>query len=215
MSGRGETGIVRMKKSCVIRMAVPLALLLGLSACGVLGETFGMSAKQAPDEFSVVKRAPLVLPPNYNLRPPRPGAVRPQELKPTESARGALVRSAGGTIERRDAGRAPSPAPTAGAPTTGGPSAGELALMKQAGTDGVDPNIRQLVDAETSSLVARSESFTDRLIFWRKGAPPGQVIDARKEASRIQEASATGQPVTTGATPVIRHRKRGILEGIF
>jgi hypothetical protein len=184
------------------------ALLLVLSACGGLRESLGIGTKRAPDEFTVVKRAPLVLPPNYNLRPPRPGAPRPQELQPTQAARSALVASAGGTISRRDSGR---PATAA----TGGPTSGELALMKRAGTDDVEPNIRQLIDAETSILVAKSASFTDRLIFWQEKPQPGQVVDPQKEASRIQENSATGQPVTTGATPVIRHRKRGFLEGIF
>lgn len=183
-------------------------LLLVLSACGGLRDSLGIGTKRSPDEFTVVKRAPLVVPPNYNLRPPRPGAPRPQELQPTETARKALVTSAGGTISRRDSGRSSTP-------TAGGPSAGELVLMKRAGTDDVEPNIRQLIDAETSILVAKSESFTDRLIFWQEKSRPGQVVDAQKEASRIQENSATGQPVTEGATPIIRHRKRGFLEGIF
>jgi len=206
-----------------MRIAVVSALLLALSACSGLRESLGIGTKRAPDEFSVVKRAPLVVPPNYNLRPPRPGAPRPQELEPQQAARNAVISSAGGTISRRDAGRAPTPAPgasaagtpAAGAPAAGAPSAGEMLLMKKAGTEDVDPNIRQIIDSETSVLVAKSESFTDRLIFWREPEQPGQVIDARKESTRIRENRATGQTVTTGSTPIIRHRRRGILEGIF
>ena len=48
--------------------------------------TLGLD-KQAPDEFSVVARAPLELPPDYSLRPPRAGTLRPQDLTPTETAR--------------------------------------------------------------------------------------------------------------------------------
>ena len=33
--------------------------------------------KRSPDEFAVVRRAPLILPPDYGLRPPRPGETGP------------------------------------------------------------------------------------------------------------------------------------------
>ena len=55
------------------------ALTLGgmaalLAACtGTVQENLGI-AKRSPDEFQVVRRAPLVLPPDYNLRPPSPGS---------------------------------------------------------------------------------------------------------------------------------------------
>ncbi|MDP6709580.1 MAG: DUF3035 domain-containing protein [Alphaproteobacteria bacterium] len=209
---------MRTERNVALRIAVVSVLLLALTACGGLRETFGIGTKRPPDEFSVVKRAPLVVPPNYNLRPPRPGAPRPQELEPKQAARNAVVSSAGGTISRRDAGRAPTPAagaPAAGTASASEPSAGEMALMKKAGTEDVDPNIRQIIDSETSVLVAKSESFTDRLLFWRDPERPGQVIDARKESTRIRENRATGDAVTSGSTPVIRHRRRGILEGLF
>ena len=47
----------------------------------------------APDEFKVVSKAPLVVPPDYALRPPSPGEPRPQELQPESSARLALLLS--------------------------------------------------------------------------------------------------------------------------
>ena len=172
---------------------------VGLAGCTGFGDSFGFG-KQAPDEFTVVKRAPLVVPPNYNLRPPRPGAVRPQELQPKEAARTALLNSAG-------ADTAPA--------TTGAGTPGENALLKKAGTDSADPNIREIIERETTGLVQKSESFTDRLIFWQEKRPPGEIIDPKKEASRIQENQATGRPVTEGSTPVIKYRQRGFLEGIF
>jgi hypothetical protein len=45
-----------------------LLLLAGLSGCDSAREVFGYN-KQAPDEFQVYARAPLSLPPDYNLRP--------------------------------------------------------------------------------------------------------------------------------------------------
>ena len=40
-----------------------------------------------PDEFAVESRAPLTIPPDYDLRPPQPGAARPQETTAAERAR--------------------------------------------------------------------------------------------------------------------------------
>ncbi|MEE1554691.1 MAG: DUF3035 domain-containing protein, partial [Alphaproteobacteria bacterium] len=52
------------------------ALLSGLSACDTFKEQVGLT-KNAPDEFTVLAKAPLVMPPDFSLRPPRRGAQRP------------------------------------------------------------------------------------------------------------------------------------------
>lgn len=55
-----------MKKIC---LALVLGLLVcGLSACGLTKEKLGF-ARKGPDETKVVKKQPLVLPPEYNVRP--------------------------------------------------------------------------------------------------------------------------------------------------
>ena len=43
-----------------------------------------------PDEFAVESRAPLTIPPDFDLRPPQPGAPRPQEVTAAERARKAI-----------------------------------------------------------------------------------------------------------------------------
>jgi hypothetical protein len=40
-----------------------------------------------PDEFAVESRAPLTIPPDFDLRPPQPGAARPQDVTSAERAR--------------------------------------------------------------------------------------------------------------------------------
>ena len=52
-----------------------VAGLFALAACSgdELTRTFGLT-RDAPDEFQVTTRAPLSMPPDFNLRPPRPGA---------------------------------------------------------------------------------------------------------------------------------------------
>jgi hypothetical protein len=73
--------------------------VLGLSACSDVRDVFG-NRKDPPDEFQVVARAPLALPPNFDLRPPRPGADRPQEGSTTDmAARRILGRGAARTTQ--------------------------------------------------------------------------------------------------------------------
>lgn len=179
--------------------AMAVALLLALSACTQARQALGLS-KQAPDEFQVVSRAPLSLPPDYNLRPPQPGAPRPQEGTVQDQARTAIFGPQAGT------GIGDTPA---------GASQGEVALLQSAAPGGIDPNIRQLVDSETSALIAEDQKFIDSLIFWRDPAPPGEVIDPVAEQQRLQENAALGRPVNEGDTPIIERRERGLLEGIF
>ena len=107
--------------------------LLTLGACEGTREAIGIGAKQSPDEFAVVTRAPLSLPPDYGLRPPKPGAQRPQEAEVKDSARSLLVESAGG-----------APMTNASATVT----RGELALLTKAGATNTDPNIRQVINRE-------------------------------------------------------------------
>lgn len=180
--------------------AVCVALLLALSACTQTRQALGLS-KQSPDEFQVVARAPLSLPPDYSLRPPEPGAPRPQEGTSRDQAQTAVFGNydAAGVI-----GDVPP-----------GSSQGEAALLQSAGATGIDPDIRQLVDRETSSLIAEDRKFIDSLIFWRDPEPPGEVVDPAAEQQRLQENAALGKPVNEGDTPIIERRERGLLEGIF
>ncbi|MEM7025403.1 MAG: DUF3035 domain-containing protein, partial [Pseudomonadota bacterium] len=63
---------------------------LGGCARGTVQDTLGLG-KRAPDEFAVVKRAPLIVPPEYDLRPPDPGAPRPNVGRTADQARIAMT----------------------------------------------------------------------------------------------------------------------------
>ncbi len=58
-----------------------------LSACGSGG---GFLNRDRPDEFAVQRQAPLVVPPDFNLVPPSPGAPRPSEGAASEQVLEAL-----------------------------------------------------------------------------------------------------------------------------
>lgn len=179
-----------------------------MSGCDSARETFGFT-KQAPDEFEVVTRAPLVIPPDYGLRPPQPGAARPQEKEIRDQARE--------TVTGRNTGAPPpqlastNPGPAAGPPRT----EGERALLTKAGALDADPSIRRTVDRESTLLAEADSDFIDRLIFWQDKPPPGTVVDPDAENKRIREAMAQGDAPTKGETPTIKRRKKGWLEGIF
>ena len=75
-----------------IGLVVAGLLQLGGCAKGTVQDALGMS-KRAPDEFAVVRRAPLIVPPDYDLRPPDPGAPRPNVGRTADQARVALTGS--------------------------------------------------------------------------------------------------------------------------
>ncbi|MDF8332843.1 DUF3035 domain-containing protein [Novosphingobium cyanobacteriorum] len=74
-----------MRKSATLCL-----LVLGagtLSACASGGSLFN---RVRPDEFAVTRQAPLVVPPDFALAPPNPGAPRPQDVDSSKQALDAL-----------------------------------------------------------------------------------------------------------------------------
>src|SRR5688500_12175404 len=99
-------------------LPIPLALLacssLALGGCGAFSN-LGGGKKVSPDEFKIVSHSPLTMPPNAELRPPRPGEARPQEVTPADQAKEALSPALAGRTQARvnagpDAPRAASSA---------------------------------------------------------------------------------------------------------
>ncbi len=170
--------------------------LLALSACGSdLTRTFGLT-RDAPDEFKVTTRAPLSMPPDFTLRPPEPGAPRPNEMSQRQAAEAVLV---------------PQTALTG--TNYGGNSPGQQALVQAAGPN-APADIRQEVNAEAAKQ-ASNRSLTDELMFWRSPPPPGIVVDPTKEAQRLRENAALGQSQEVGDTPIIQPKRKGLFDGLF
>ena len=188
---------------------IPVTLLalgaLTMGGCSAF-ENLGGGKKVSPDEFKIVSHSPLTMPPNAELRPPRPGEPRPQEVTPSEQAREALAPQTAGRAQRGASASANAP------PAAGGAS--EQALVAKAGQGGIDPNIRSRVNTDTRTINDSDKSFVDSLIFWQDAPPTGVVIDPAREQQRLRDAQAAGQ-APAGATPTITRRKRGLLEGIF
>jgi hypothetical protein len=186
------------------QIACAALALVVLTGCGETRKALGLD-KQTPDEFKIINRAPLSLPPDYALHIPEPGSVRPQEQTIPQRAMSAIT----GTPVS-------ATAQTANASGTG-PTAtpGEQALAKQFGAERAMPDIRDVVARENSVLSAEDQTFLDSLMFWRSPEDRSPVVDAPREAQRLRENAALGKSVDDGETPTIQKRKKGLLEGIF
>lgn len=119
-----------------MRKSTTLVLLAGgsamLAACGSSG---GILGRERPDEFAVQRQAPLVVPPDFNLTPPAPGAPRPAEGTASEQALETLF---GGPSER---------------------SAVETSALDRAGT--AEPGIRSTVGDPATNTVAKGSVTRD------------------------------------------------------
>src|SRR6476619_5706469 len=119
---------------------IPLCLValgpIALGGCSML-ENIGGGKKVSPDEFKIVSHSPLTMPPNAELRPPRPGEPRPQEVTPADQAKEALSPVLAG---RSQAARG------AGGQAPAGRTGSEQALVQRAGGTASDPNIRSRVN---------------------------------------------------------------------
>lgn len=168
------------------RFLIALALCgFSLTACSGTKEKLGLE-KTVPDEFAVVRRAPLALPPGYELRPPQPGAPRPQEQSPNERARQVVF----GEQQEQE-------------PKKTSNDAAEDIFLNQAGATKVDPDIRQKVDAESKDYDKSKVPLGKRLLNIGSDKAPASIVDAKKESQRLRENAQDGKPVTEGETPTI------------
>lgn len=184
----------------ILNVLLAVAFLATLSACDSARRVMG-NTKEAPDEFTVYQRPPLSLPPEFALRPPEPGSVRPQAITPTDQARAALLNQTASVQQERKID-----------PNL---SDGLNALMNLTGANTADPSIRQVVNAETTLLSKEDKGLADKMIFWVDDKPyQGTVVDAEKEQQRIRENQALGKPITEGETPQIKKKRgrKGLLE---
>ena len=166
------------------RLRLAAAVGLALAGCGSISNSLGLDP-QAPDEFTVVSKAPLILPPNFTLRPPTPGAPRPQEILAQQQALAALL------PPPADGGNGAGAGPALLGAGPGAPgadvvprTAGEIALLSNAGAVDANPGIRALVDIENAQLLRQSQGVLEQILFWQQ-LPP-DVIDPVAEAERLR-----------------------------
>lgn len=176
----------------VLLMLAPL--LLAACGGGSIQDTLGLN-REAPDEFTVVSRPPLTVPPEFNLRPPGPGEA-PLGVPATTQARELIT---GRTDES-----------TAEAPISKG---GEV-LLKRAGAQSVDAAIRMKLTADATAPVDTSKAKTlmDQLTGAEKNEP---TVDAQKETERLRANKDAGKPLNEGEVPEEKPGSDSLIDKIF
>jgi hypothetical protein len=139
------------------------AALAASAACTSSGNSSG----NTPNEFRVVTKAPLSVPPEYSLRPPPAGTTLPAEV---EAARTGSP-TAFGTVIGQNA------------------SAAERALVAAAGANAANTGIRTQVDYEETKTIRKSGSVADRILFWRKDKPEDIASAATDNATGDQQVT--------------------------
>jgi len=161
-----------LRTTCLFSALASAALIA--TGCTTTSRALGLQ-KSTPNEFNILTKAPLIIPPEYNLRPPAIGASTAENNYTQKSAREALI----GNVDPAE------------------PSNGEIALMAKAGVNSADPEIRLAIDGE-NSVERKSGGFTNRVLFWQNGRVLDEQgnpvpLDADVEARRVESVnSATG-----------------------
>jgi hypothetical protein len=171
------------RSRAVLCFALLGASTLSLMGCESVRSAAGLT-KEGPDEFAIVTKQPLIIPPEYNLRPPRDGAPPTNQVAPTDTAQAALFDT--------------DPA-NAAKMVKGDYSQAEKLLLAQTGATNPDPSIRQLVTADGRAMEAADDGFTQQVLFWQDSPPkdPGTNVDAEGEDRRLSSQKAAGQSPTT------------------
>jgi hypothetical protein len=132
------------------------SIMLLAGSAALLGSCGSLSGnKKSPDEFAVIKEAPLVMPPDFSLRPPRSGAPRPTELGAQGQALEALFGPGAGVAAR---------------------SAGEQALLDKAGAAKASPDIRSTVN-DDGTIVADKGVFLKDILSTQSGVKTMETVD--------------------------------------
>lgn len=207
-------------------MRVPRSIMLAslctlaLSACSSgVKETLGIN-KKAPDEFKVLSRPPLSMPPEFSLRPPADGSEGEDSASPREEAKSAVF----GTDKKAPASNAsankivlsPGKAETAVKPVSSGTLGGsnaEAVFLRNAGADTTDNGAREELSREEARKQWEEKSTLETLTTLPEKKEP--VVDAKAEADRLKQNQTEGKPVTEGETPESQPSDRGILGNVF
>lgn len=204
-----------------LRLAALLAASAALlSACtgNEVRQSLGMK-RNNPDEFQVVSRPPLSVPPVYHLRPPSDEPIA--QVPASERAEALVVEGRELSRFRRPEDREYQTSETAVTPVTTNAlgTQAESVLLQNAGVTAANPQIRTVLDSETrenAPVPQEKRSLTDKLKRgWFVKDEGESVVDAAKEQQRISENKAADRPLTEGETPVVDTKDKGILDSIF
>jgi hypothetical protein len=169
-----------------VSRAVPVICLcaMALMGCESLRDAAGLQ-KKSPDEFAVTTKAPLVIPPDFNLRPPMPGAPPSNTRDPSTNAEMALFSNA-------------DPQTIANG-LVGTYTPGERMLLANARVQNNDPTIRARLNADQRAAIQNADrSFTDRILNSAATPNTGKPVNADAEIAKGSKAATAKKKEKSG-----------------
>lgn len=186
----------------IIRNLLVLTGIFALTACtsGSVKDTLGLR-RGKPDAFRVVSNQPLSMPPNFDLRPPRPGAERLGKQTIDKEAEKVVFENASVEYDNKQI------------------SKGEQSLLGLAGSSEANPDIKQILTEEELQTKEKeaNKSMFDKVMSTAKNEEKANdpIVNAAKERERIAENKEEGKNITDGETPVVEQKKKSVLQRIF
>lgn len=130
-----------MIKKFIIVMVISLPIVL--TGCGSeLAKVLGTD-KLPPDEFTILTKPNLIIPPEYNLRPPAEGEVRPTPQQPSRELQALLFNNSNSADDF---------------------SQSEINLMTGADVAESVPNIKEVLDSEMRDVEEVNENLKTQII---------------------------------------------------
>jgi hypothetical protein len=201
----------------IVYKHIAISACMLLTACGNadMKESLGLNRK-APDEFRVVSRPPLNVPPEFNLHPPTQGEEYSSGVPAQDQAHSKLLNTGAALptakptpFSNQTLGNVSTAVPAVS--TSELPTTADSQFLSNVGASKADPHIRNEIREDAEIGVApKNDNY---LLGNKKDTDP--VVDAAKEKERIKEDTSQNKPLTTGDTPVIVPKNKGILGDIF
>lgn len=190
-----------------------IPLLCTACASGDVRETLGLN-KNAPDEFRVVSRPPLSVPPEFTLRPPAPGEPPLGAPGAEQTARSLVLEDDNSSMTTRilqkpTVSTAVDPVNSSSLATRG-----ESNFLAKAGTNEADPAIRSQLRTEAAVEPAPKDSVSP-LESWLGMKSSDPVVDPKPEAERIRENKDAGKPVNEGEVKTVDPKKDSVIDKLF
>ncbi len=154
-----------------------------LSGCESVRRAAGLQ-KKSPDEFAVTTKAPLVIPPDFNLRPPTPGAPPSNTRDPSSNAETALFGSADPQVVANG--------------MRGNFTPGEKMLLANAKAQNSDPAIRSRLNADQRAVQNADRSFTDRILNSSATPDTGRPVNADAEIAKGSKTAPKKEDTSGG-----------------
>jgi hypothetical protein len=159
------------------QVAAIFALGFSLIGCEGIRQATG-AAKLPPDEFTVLTKAPLVIPPDYNLRPPQPGVASRNDTDADDQGRAALF---------------PQNGAAAAASLGTAYSDGEKLLLTKTNALAVDPNIRKSIITDVGQE-DQGPGFAQRVLFSGPSMAPAAPAAATPAPAAAPAAASPAAP---------------------